>query len=151
MKVSRSLATRCRRAGCRVAKLTSRVLLDLRCDSCAADSGTATVSIRVIAAGNGCTDLQLEHLPTPRHRYSRWRCALSGVSWWAFPGRVSGGGGTTPSAGHFQRAYTVIQARPAAGLQRLRYLLLLWGPIVTTPVSDDAGKRFTASPMSACR
>ncbi|NOJ99638.1 rod shape-determining protein MreC, partial [Corallococcus coralloides] len=26
-----------------------------------------------------------------------------------------------------QRAYTVIQARPTAGLQRLRYLLLLWG------------------------
>ncbi|MGI3453653.1 rod shape-determining protein MreC, partial [Citrobacter arsenatis] len=24
-------------------------------------------------------------------------------------------------------AYTVIQARPTAGLQRLRYLLLLWG------------------------
>lgn len=26
-----------------------------------------------------------------------------------------------------QRAYTVIKARPTAGLQRLRYLLLLWG------------------------
>ena len=26
-----------------------------------------------------------------------------------------------------QRAYTVIQAHPTAGLQRLRYLLLLWG------------------------
>ena len=26
-----------------------------------------------------------------------------------------------------QRAYTVIQARPTADLQRLRYLLLLWG------------------------
>ncbi len=35
-----------------------------------------------------------------------------------------------------QRAYTVIQARPTAGLQRLRYLLLLWGPIVTVPPND---------------
>lgn len=42
-----------------------------------------------------------------------------------------------------QRAYTVIKARPTAGLQRLRYLLLLWSGDRdgTLPLPPDAVQR----------
>ena len=100
-----------------VAKLTSRVLLI--CDATRND-------IRVIAAGNGCTDdLQLEHLPANTDIRVGDVLVTSGLG-----GRFPEGYPVAVVSSvklDTQRAYTVIQARPTAGLQRLRYLLLLWG------------------------
>ncbi|AGS64336.1 rod shape-determining protein MreC [Salmonella enterica subsp. enterica serovar Pullorum str. S06004] len=100
-----------------VAKLTSRVLLI--CDAThALPIQVLRNDIRVIAAGNGWTDdLQLEHLPA--------LLVTSGLG-----GRFPEGYPVAVVSSvklDTQRAYTVIQARPTAGLQRLRYLLLLWG------------------------
>ena len=82
--------------------------------------------IRVIAAGNGCTDdLQLEHLPANTDIRVGDVLVTSGLG-----GRFPEGypvGVVSSVKLDTQRAYTVIQARPTAGLQRLRYLLLLWG------------------------
>ena len=92
-----------------VAKLTSRVLLI--CDAThALPIQVLRNDIRVIAAGNGCTD---DLLVTS---------GLGGRFPEGYPVAV-----VSSVKLDTQRAYTVIQARPTAGLQRLRYLLLLWG------------------------
>lgn len=108
-----------------VGQLTSRVLLI--CDtSHALPIQVLRNDIRVIAAGNGCTeDLQLEHLPNNTDIRVGDVLVTSGLG-----GRFPEGypvGVISSVKVDTQRAYTVIQARPTAGLQRLRYLLLLWG------------------------
>ncbi|OON39245.1 rod shape-determining protein MreC [Izhakiella australiensis] len=108
-----------------VAKYTSRVLLI--CDpSHALPVQVLRNDIRVIAAGNGCTeDLQLEHLPGNTDIRVGDVLVTSGLG-----GRFPEGYPVAVVSSvkvDTQRAYTVIQARPTAGLQRLRYLLLLWG------------------------
>lgn len=108
-----------------VGKITSRVMLI--CDSShALPIQVLRNDIRVIAAGNGCTeDLQLEHLPGNTDIRVGDVLVTSGLG-----GRFPEGypvGVVSSVKLDTQRAYTVIQARPAAGLQRLRYLLLLWG------------------------
>lgn len=120
-----------------VAKLTSRVLLI--CDAThALPIQVLRNDIRVIAAGNGCTDdLQLEHLPANTDIRVGDVLVTSGLG-----GRFPEGYPVAVVSSvklDTQRAYTVIQARPTAGLQRLRYLLLLWGADRTAP-SDDAGE-----------
>ena len=108
-----------------VAKMTSRVLLI--CDAThALPIQVLRNDIRVIAAGNGCTDdLQLEHLPANTDIRVGDVLVTSGLG-----GRFPEGYPVAVVSSvklDTQRAYTVIQARPTAGLQRLRYLLLLWG------------------------
>ncbi|WP_413721546.1 rod shape-determining protein MreC [Sodalis sp. RH24] len=106
-------------------KMTSRVLLI--CDaSHALPIQVLRNDIRVIVAGNGCTeDLQLEHLPGNTDIRVGDVLVTSGLG-----GRFPEGypvGVVSSVKVDTQRAYTVIQARPTAQLQRLRYLLLLWG------------------------
>lgn len=108
-----------------VASLTSRVLLI--CDAThALPIQVLRNDIRVIAAGNGCTDdLQLENLPANTDIRVGDVLVTSGLG-----GRFPEGypvGVVSSVKLDTQRAYTVIQARPTADLQRLRYLLLLWG------------------------
>ncbi|MDF2786338.1 MAG: rod shape-determining protein MreC [Pantoea eucrina] len=108
-----------------VGQLTSRVLLI--CDaSHALPIQVLRNDIRVIAAGNGCSeDLQLEHLPGNTDIRVGDVLVTSGLG-----GRFPEGypvGVVSSVKVDTQRAYTVIQAHPTAGLQRLRYLLLLWG------------------------
>ncbi len=108
-----------------VAKVTSRVLLI--CDaSHALPIQVLRNDIRVIAAGSGCADdLQLEHLPNNTDTRVGDVLVTSGLG-----GRFPEGYPVAVVSSvkvDNQRAYTVIQARPTAGLQRLRYLLLLWG------------------------
>ncbi|WP_291969415.1 rod shape-determining protein MreC [Candidatus Symbiopectobacterium sp.] len=115
-----------------VGQLTSRVLLI--CDvSHALPIQVLRNDIRVIAAGNGCTDdLQLEHLPNNTDIRVGDVLVTSGLG-----GRFPEGypvGVVSEVKVDTQRAYTVIKAHPTAGLQRLRYLLLLWG------VDDVSGK-----------
>ncbi|KAA8999217.1 rod shape-determining protein MreC [Affinibrenneria salicis] len=108
-----------------VAQQTSRVLLI--CDaSHALPIQVLRNDIRVIAAGNGCTDdLQLEHLPNNTDIRVGDVLVTSGLG-----GRFPEGYPVAVVSSvrvDTQRAYTIIQARPTAGLQRLRYLLLMWG------------------------
>ena len=108
-----------------MAKVTSRVLLI--CDaSHALPIQVLRNDIRVIAAGSGCADdLQLEHLPNNTDIRVGDVLVTSGLG-----GRFPEGYPVAVVSSvkvDNQRAYTVIQARPTAGLQRLRYLLLLWG------------------------
>lgn len=108
-----------------VGKITSRVMLI--CDSShALPIQVLRNDIRVIASGNGCSEeLQLEHLPGNTDIRSGDVLVTSGLG-----GRFPEGypvGVVTGVKRDTQRAYTVIQARPTAGVQRLRYLLLLWG------------------------
>ena len=108
-----------------VAKVPSRVLLI--CDaSHALPIQVLRNDIRVIAAGSGCADdLQLEHLPNNTDIRVGDVLVTSGLG-----GRFPEGYPVAVVSSvkvDNQRAYTVIQARPTAGLQRLRYLLLLWG------------------------
>ena len=74
----------------------------------------------------GCADdLQLEHLPNNTDIRVGDVLVTSGLG-----GRFPEGYPVAVVSSvkvDNQRAYTVIQARPTAGLQRLRYLLLLWG------------------------
>ncbi len=108
-----------------VGAITSRVLLI--CDSShAIPIQVLRNDIRVIAAGSGCSDdLQLEHLPANTDIRVGDVLVTSGLG-----GRFPEGYPVAVVSSvkvDNQRAYTVIQARPTAGLQRLRYLLLLWG------------------------
>ncbi|WP_392433142.1 rod shape-determining protein MreC [Yersinia sp. HM-2024] len=108
-----------------VSKFTSRVLLI--CDtSHALPIQVLRNDIRVIAAGSGCTDdLLLEHLPNNTDIRVGDVLVTSGLG-----GRFPEGYPVAVVSSvkvDNQRAYTVIQARPTADLQRLRYLLLLWG------------------------
>ncbi|WP_413736821.1 rod shape-determining protein MreC [Sodalis sp. RH21] len=106
-------------------KMTSRVLLI--CDaSHALPIQVLRNDIRVIVAGNGCTeDLQLEHLPGNTDIRVGDVLVTSGLGG-RFPEGYPVAVVSTVKV-DTQRAYTVIQARPTAQLQRLRYLLLLWG------------------------
>lgn len=111
-------------------RLTSRVLLI--CDtSHSLPIQVLRNDIRVIAEGNGCTeDLQLVHLPGNTDIRVGDVLVTSGLG-----GRFPEGypvGVVSSVKIDTQRAYTVIHVRPTAGLQRLRYLLLLWG-------SDSSG------------
>ncbi|NIG98015.1 MAG: rod shape-determining protein MreC [Serratia symbiotica] len=108
-----------------VAKVTSRVLLI--CDVAhALPIQVLRNDIRVIAAGSGCADdLQLEYLPSSADVRVGDVLVTSGLG-----GRFPEGYPVAVVSSvkvNNQRAYIVIQARPTAGLQRLRYLLLLWG------------------------
>ncbi|ANI30297.1 rod shape-determining protein MreC [Yersinia entomophaga] len=108
-----------------VSKFTSRVLLI--CDaSHALPIQVLRNDIRVIAAGGGCSDdLLLEHLPSNTDIRVGDVLVTSGLG-----GRFPEGYPVAVVSSvkvDNQRAYTVIQARPMADLQRLRYLLLLWG------------------------
>ncbi|ABP38692.1 rod shape-determining protein MreC [Yersinia pestis] len=108
-----------------VSKFTSRVLLI--CDaSHALPIQVLRNDIRVIAAGSGCSDdLLLEHLPSNTDIRVGDVLVTSGLG-----GRFPEGYPVAVVSSvkvDNQRAYTVIQARPTADLQRLRYLLLLWG------------------------
>lgn len=107
-----------------VAKMTSRVLLI--CDtSHALPIQVLRNDIRAIVAGSGCADdLQLEHLPGNTDIRVGDVLVTSGLG-----GRFPEGYPVAVVSSvkvDNQRAYTVIQARPTASLQRLRYLLLLW-------------------------
>jgi len=108
-----------------VSKFTSRVLLI--CDaSHALPIQVLRNDIRVIAAGNGCTDdLLLEHLPNNTDIRVGDVLVTSGLGG-RFPEGYPVGVVSSVKVDN-QRAYTVIQAHPTAALQRLRYLLLLWG------------------------
>jgi rod shape-determining protein MreC len=131
-----------------VAKFTSRVLLI--CDaSHALPIQVLRNDIRVIAAGSGCADdLQLEHLPSNTDIRVGDVLVTSGLG-----GRFPEGYPVAVVSSvkvDSQRAYTVIQARPTAGLQRLRYLLLLWGsdrngdmPLPPDEVHRVANERLT--------
>ena len=107
-----------------VSQLTSRVLLI--CDTThALPIQVLRNDIRVIASGTGCTDdLQLE--PLPNNIDIRvgmcWSPPASAAVSRRLPGRDCLFGKVDN-----QRAYTIISAKPTADLQRLRYLLLLWG------------------------
>lgn len=108
-----------------VAKLTSRVLMI--CDAThALPVQVLRNDIRVIAEGSGCSDdLQLENLPANTDIRVGDVLVTSGLG-----GRFPEGypvGVVSSVRVDNQRAYTVIKARSTAGLQRLRYLLLLWG------------------------
>lgn len=109
-----------------VAKYTSRVLLI--CDSThALPVQVLRNDIRTIVAGNGCNEnLTLEHLPANtdiRVGDVLVTSGLGGVFPEGYPVAVV----SSVEVDH-QRAWTVITAHPTAGLQRLRYLLLLWSP-----------------------
>lgn len=105
-----------------VSQMNSRVLLI--CDAYhALPIQVLRNDIRLIAAGKGCSkDLQLEYLPGNTDIHVGDVLVTSGL------------GGRFPEGYPVaivslvkidtQRAYTMIQARPTAGLQRLRYLLL---------------------------
>lgn len=120
-----------------ISKFTSRVLLI--CDaSHALPIQVLRNDIRVIAAGNGCTeDLQLEYLPGAIDIRVGDLLVTSGLG-----GRFPEGYPVAVVSSvkvDTQRAYTVMQARPTAGLQRLHYLLLLWGTNlrVKVPLTSD--------------
>ncbi|PLK58846.1 rod shape-determining protein MreC [Candidatus Palibaumannia cicadellinicola] len=106
-------------------KFTSRILLI--CDSShALPIQVLRNDIRVIVVGNGCTeDLQLEHLPCNTDIRVGDVLVTSGLG-----GRFPEGYPVAVVSSvklDTQHAHTVIKARPTARLQRLRYLLLLWG------------------------
>lgn len=108
-----------------VSQFNSRVLLI--CDTThALPIQVLRNDIRVIAVGTGCSDdLQLEPLPDNIDIHIGDVIVTSGLG-----GRFPEGYpvATVSSVRHdTQRAYTIIHARPTADLQRLRYLLLLWG------------------------
>lgn len=108
-----------------VAKVTSRVLLI--CDVAhALPIQVLRNDIRVIAAGSGCADdLQLEYLPNSADIRVGDVLVTSGLGG-HFPEGYPVAVVSSVKVDN-QRAYTMIQARLPAGLQRLRYLLLLWG------------------------
>ncbi|NIH15900.1 rod shape-determining protein MreC [Serratia symbiotica] len=108
-----------------VAKVTSRVLLI--CDVAhALPIQVLRNDIRVIAASSDCADdLQLEHLSNSADIRVGDVLVTSGLG-----GRFPEGYPVAVVSSvkvDNQRTYTMIQARPTAGLQRLRYLMLLWG------------------------
>ncbi|VAX76202.1 Rod shape-determining protein MreC [Serratia symbiotica] len=107
-----------------VAKVTSRVLLI--CDVAhALPIQVLRNDIRMIAAGSGCTDdLQLEYIPNSVDVRVGDLLVTSGLGG-RFPEGYPVAVVSSVKVDH-KRAYTLIQARPTAGLQRLRYLLLLW-------------------------
>ncbi|HCH7935466.1 TPA: rod shape-determining protein MreC [Providencia rettgeri] len=108
-----------------VSNFNSRVLLI--CDTThALPVQVLRNDVRVIAAGAGCTDdIQLEPLPENTDIRIGDVLVTSGLG-----GRFPEGYpvAVVSAVKHdTQRAYTIISAKPSAELQRLRYLLLLWG------------------------
>nr|WP_314264420.1 rod shape-determining protein MreC [uncultured Moellerella sp.] len=108
-----------------VSQFNSRVLLI--CDTAhALPVQVLRNDVRIIAAGTGCTDdLQLEPLPDNTDIRVGDVLVTSGLG-----GRFPEGYPVAVVSAvkqDTQRAYTVISATPTAELQRLRYLLLLWG------------------------
>ncbi|MDT9587246.1 MAG: rod shape-determining protein MreC [Candidatus Arsenophonus melophagi] len=105
--------------------------------------------IRVIAVGTGCShDLQFELLPDNIDVRIGDVIVTSGLG-----GRFPEGYpvAIVSSVKHeAQRAYTIIHARPTADLQRLQYLLLLWGnfgshannPVLPSEVHRAKNERF---------
>lgn len=113
-------------------KLTSRVLLI--CDAAhAMPIQVMRNNIRVIVTGNGCNKkLKLEPLPDHTDINVGDMLVTSGLD-----GRFPEGYPVAMVSSvkiDTQRAYTVIQARPTADLQRLRYLLLVWRSTTTGEV-----------------
>lgn len=107
-----------------VSHFTSRVLLI--CDaSHALPVQVLRNDVRAIATGSGCgEDLQLEHISGNSDIRPGDVLVTSGLG-----GRFPEGypvGVVSSLRRDAQRAETVIQVHPAAELQRLRYLLLLW-------------------------
>ena len=107
-----------------VSELTSRVLLI--CDtSHALPVQVLRNDIRVIASGAGCADdLLLEALPANIDIRVGDVLVTSGLGG-RFPEGYPVGVVSSVKVDN-QRAYSVINVRPSAELQRLRYLLLLW-------------------------
>ncbi len=108
-----------------VAKITSRVLLI--CDPThALPIQILRNDILAIAIGKSCTnDLQLDHVPKNTDIRVGDILVTSGLG-----GRFPEGYPVAIVSSvkiDNQHAYTIIHARPTARLQRLRYLLLLWG------------------------
>ncbi|SNC58527.1 rod shape-determining protein MreC [Sodalis endosymbiont of Henestaris halophilus] len=112
-------------------KLTSRVLLI--CDVAhALPVQVLRNDIRMIVAGNGCTEyLQLKHLPRNADICVGDVLVTSGLGG-HFPEGYPVAVVSSVKVDN-QRGYTIIQARLTAGLQSLRYLLLLGG-------ADSCGK-----------
>lgn len=129
-----------------VAKYSSRVLLI--CDSThALPIQVLRNDIRTIASGNGCSDeLVLDHMSASidiRIGDVLVTSGLGGVFPEGYPVAI-----VSSVKIDSQRAWSVITAHPTAGLQRLRYLLLLWatdpkGENLMTPkqVHDTASER----------
>lgn len=115
-----------------VSELTSRVLLI--CDtSHALPVQVLRNDIRVIASGAGCADdLLLEALPANIDIRVGDVLVTSGLGG-RFPEGYPVGVVASVKVDN-QRAYSVINVRPSAELQRLRYLLLLWN------ASDKTGE-----------
>ncbi|MBI6529450.1 rod shape-determining protein MreC [Proteus vulgaris] len=115
-----------------VSELTSRVLLI--CDtSHALPVQVLRNDIRVIASGAGCADdLVLEALPANIDIRVGDVLVTSGLGG-RFPEGYPVGVVASVKVDN-QRAYSVINVRPSAELQRLRYLLLLWN------ASDKTGE-----------
>ncbi|QIG07314.1 rod shape-determining protein MreC [Proteus sp. ZN5] len=115
-----------------VSELTSRVLLI--CDtSHALPVQVLRNDIRVIASGAGCADdLLLEALPANIDIRVGDVLVTSGLGG-RFPEGYPVGVVSSVKVDN-QRAYSVINVRPSAELQRLRYLLLLWN------TSDKTGE-----------
>ncbi|MDR0218348.1 MAG: rod shape-determining protein MreC [Enterobacteriaceae bacterium] len=121
-----------------VSQFSSRVLLI--CDSThALPVQVLRNDIRAIASGAGCTEeLHLEPLPSGidiRVGDVLMTSGLGGRFPEGYPVAV-----VSSVKVDSQRAYTVVHARPLAELQRLRYLLLLWGSNndPSEPLSPDA-------------
>ncbi|MBW7981785.1 rod shape-determining protein MreC [Enterobacillus tribolii] len=108
-----------------VGQLTSRVLLICNA-SHSLPIQVLRNDIRVLAEGSSCAyDLKLENLPSNTDIRVGDVLVTSGLG-----GRFPEGYPVAVVSSvtvDTQRAHTVIKARPTAGLQRLRYLLLLWG------------------------
>ena len=108
-----------------VGKFSSRVMLV--CDaSHALPVQVLRNDVRAIASGTGCSEsLQLENMSgTPDIRVGDMLVSsgLGGRFPEGYPVAV-----VSSVTVDTRQAATIIQARPTAGLQRLRYLLLLWG------------------------
>lgn len=132
-----------------VSKFTSRVLLI--CDiSHALPVQVLRNDIRVIASGNGCNEpLELEHLPRGVDIKVNDVLVTSGLGGKfpeGYPVAIVTSVGIDRS-----NAYTVVKAEPTAELQRLRYLLLIWGgenervvPLSPSEVQQATSERFTS-------
>ncbi|CAD6507318.1 rod shape-determining protein MreC [Candidatus Profftia tarda] len=107
-----------------VAKMTSRVLLICNA-SHALPIQVLRNEIRLLAMGRSCMDdLELEHMPLDTDILVGDVLVTSGLG-----GRFPEGYPVAIVSSvkvDNQRAYTIIKARPTAGLHRLRYVLLLW-------------------------
>ncbi|MFC0180238.1 rod shape-determining protein MreC [Thorsellia kenyensis] len=119
-----------------VSAYSSRVLLI--CDSShAIPIQVLRNDIRVIASGNGCNEpLELDQLPRNIDIQVGDVLVTSGLG-----GRFPEGYpvAIVTSVGiDVSNAYTVVKAIPTADLQRLRFLLLIWGDTLTQAVSPTA-------------